>query len=153
MVMCFDMLNEQSPHIKFTRENPKDKWLPILNVLVHLSRGEYNNRWYRKPTNETHQFIAPLHIRLKLDRYRQEHDSHSQNGLFGDQQLTISVDHTHKIAVSNGYPNMRHSWNRSIRMLDAYRQRNGSDKIPFLLQYLSDELSSAIQTCLRKFNL
>uniref|UniRef100_A0A0K0DLY0 Reverse transcriptase domain-containing protein n=1 Tax=Angiostrongylus cantonensis TaxID=6313 RepID=A0A0K0DLY0_ANGCA len=32
MDKCFEMLNEQSEYIKFTREKPRKNWLSFLNV-------------------------------------------------------------------------------------------------------------------------
>uniref|UniRef100_A0A0K0DJ83 Reverse transcriptase domain-containing protein n=1 Tax=Angiostrongylus cantonensis TaxID=6313 RepID=A0A0K0DJ83_ANGCA len=37
MDKCFELLNEQSKYIKFTREKLKDDWLPFLNVQINLS--------------------------------------------------------------------------------------------------------------------
>ncbi|VDP11650.1 unnamed protein product [Heligmosomoides polygyrus] len=44
MDTCFDLLNRQSQHIKFTRERPMENWLAFLNVQVHLSDGIYRTR-------------------------------------------------------------------------------------------------------------
>ncbi|KAK6749016.1 hypothetical protein RB195_001558 [Necator americanus] len=33
---CFNLLNQQCPHIKFTRERPIDNWLAFLNVHIYL---------------------------------------------------------------------------------------------------------------------
>ncbi|VDM64210.1 unnamed protein product, partial [Angiostrongylus costaricensis] len=41
MDKCFELLNAQSEYIKFTREEPKEKWLPFLNVQIHLSENGY----------------------------------------------------------------------------------------------------------------
>uniref|UniRef100_A0A0K0DCA2 Reverse transcriptase domain-containing protein n=1 Tax=Angiostrongylus cantonensis TaxID=6313 RepID=A0A0K0DCA2_ANGCA len=35
MDKCFELLNEQSQYTKFTREKPKDDWLPFLNVQIN----------------------------------------------------------------------------------------------------------------------
>ncbi|EYC44211.1 hypothetical protein Y032_0468g2007 [Ancylostoma ceylanicum] len=52
MDMCFELLNNQSEHIKFTREKPKNDWLPFLNVQVHIRGGSRVTKWYRKPNNK-----------------------------------------------------------------------------------------------------
>ncbi|KAK6763468.1 hypothetical protein RB195_023968 [Necator americanus] len=33
---CFNLLNQQCPHIKFARERPIDNWLAFLNVHIYL---------------------------------------------------------------------------------------------------------------------
>uniref|UniRef100_A0A0K0D3B8 Reverse transcriptase domain-containing protein n=1 Tax=Angiostrongylus cantonensis TaxID=6313 RepID=A0A0K0D3B8_ANGCA len=37
----FELLNEQSEYIKFTREKPKENWLPFLKVQINLSQNGY----------------------------------------------------------------------------------------------------------------
>ncbi|VDO49664.1 unnamed protein product [Haemonchus placei] len=39
MDTCFEWLNSQADDIRFTREKPKDKWLPFLNMQIQLERG------------------------------------------------------------------------------------------------------------------
>ncbi|KAK6764062.1 hypothetical protein RB195_024404 [Necator americanus] len=36
---CFNLLKQQCPHIKFTRERPIDNWLAFLNVHIYLGYG------------------------------------------------------------------------------------------------------------------
>ncbi|VDM56067.1 unnamed protein product [Angiostrongylus costaricensis] len=38
---CFELLNTQSEYIEFTREKPKENWLPFLNVQISLSENGY----------------------------------------------------------------------------------------------------------------
>uniref|UniRef100_A0A0K0CYG0 Reverse transcriptase domain-containing protein n=1 Tax=Angiostrongylus cantonensis TaxID=6313 RepID=A0A0K0CYG0_ANGCA len=38
---CFELLNGQSEYIKFTREKPRENWLPFLNVQINLSENGY----------------------------------------------------------------------------------------------------------------
>ncbi|VDL72529.1 unnamed protein product [Nippostrongylus brasiliensis] len=45
---CFRIMNEQSQHIKLTREVPKNGWLPFLNTQVKASKGVFDVKWYRK---------------------------------------------------------------------------------------------------------
>ena len=52
MDKCFELLNEQSEYIKFTREKPKENWLPFLNVQINLSENGYITKWYRKPSSK-----------------------------------------------------------------------------------------------------
>uniref|UniRef100_A0A0K0D5C6 Reverse transcriptase domain-containing protein n=1 Tax=Angiostrongylus cantonensis TaxID=6313 RepID=A0A0K0D5C6_ANGCA len=50
---CFELLNEQSKYIKFTRWKPKENWLPFLNVQLNLpTSGVYMAKWCRTPTNK-----------------------------------------------------------------------------------------------------
>ncbi|VDM57054.1 unnamed protein product [Angiostrongylus costaricensis] len=46
MDKCFELLNAQSEYIKFTPEKPKEKWLPFLNLQIHLSENGYVTKWY-----------------------------------------------------------------------------------------------------------
>ncbi|VDM61187.1 unnamed protein product [Angiostrongylus costaricensis] len=52
MDKCFELLNEQSEYMKFTREKPKENWLPFLNFQINLSENSYNTKWYRKPSSK-----------------------------------------------------------------------------------------------------
>ena len=49
---CFKILNQQSQYIKFTREKPRDGWLPYLNAQVKLSDGIVRVKWYRKESSK-----------------------------------------------------------------------------------------------------
>ncbi|VDM55111.1 unnamed protein product [Angiostrongylus costaricensis] len=64
MDKCFELLNAESEYIKFTREKPKDKWLPFLNVQINRSENGYITKWYRKPSSKTPWFITPPLILL-----------------------------------------------------------------------------------------
>ncbi|XGW28254.1 hypothetical protein V3C99_008224, partial [Haemonchus contortus] len=44
MDTCYDLLNRQAENIKFTREKPKDDWLPFLNTQVKLEGGFYRTK-------------------------------------------------------------------------------------------------------------
>ncbi|KAK6735385.1 hypothetical protein RB195_018537 [Necator americanus] len=52
MDTCFELLNQQSPYIRFTREKPKENWLSFLNVEIQWSNGEWKTRWFRKPSSK-----------------------------------------------------------------------------------------------------
>ncbi|VDL75632.1 unnamed protein product [Nippostrongylus brasiliensis] len=45
MDTCFKILNEQSQHIRFTREQPTEGWLAFLNVQAQLSQMRFHTRW------------------------------------------------------------------------------------------------------------
>ncbi|KAK6737037.1 hypothetical protein RB195_019622 [Necator americanus] len=69
------------------------------------------------------------------------------------QEKTWSVNLTHKVAISNGYPagdgatrQARHPSRRS-NVVDS------PEKIPFCLPYISDDMSRAVRGCLRKAGL
>ncbi|EYC43981.1 hypothetical protein Y032_0475g2123 [Ancylostoma ceylanicum] len=49
---CFNILNQQSQHIKLTREKPKDGWLAYLNTQINLSKGSFKVKWYRKASSK-----------------------------------------------------------------------------------------------------
>ena len=70
MDKCFDLLNRQSEYIKFTREKPRDNWLPFLNVQINLNQGGYIRKWYRKPSNKN-----------ILVHYLSSHPSHTKRAL------------------------------------------------------------------------
>uniref|UniRef100_A0A7I4Z6D1 Reverse transcriptase domain-containing protein n=1 Tax=Haemonchus contortus TaxID=6289 RepID=A0A7I4Z6D1_HAECO len=44
MDTCYDLLNRQAGNIKFSREKPKDDWLPFLNTQVRLEGGFYRTK-------------------------------------------------------------------------------------------------------------
>ncbi|EYB85432.1 hypothetical protein Y032_0298g1756 [Ancylostoma ceylanicum] len=44
MDTCFNLLNQQFPHIQFTREKPRDNWLAFLNVQLARRDGENTGR-------------------------------------------------------------------------------------------------------------
>ena len=102
---CFDLLSHQSPHIKFTREKPVNNWLPFLNVEVHLSKGQYRTKWYRKPSNKN-----------ILVHYLSAHPSKTKKAVIGNmfraaknvssgtEERLTSLRLAQQVALSNGYP-------------------------------------------------
>ncbi|VDM61995.1 unnamed protein product [Angiostrongylus costaricensis] len=104
MDKCFELLNAQSEYIKFTREKPKEKWLPFLNVQIHLSENGYITKWYQKPSGKN-----------ILVHYLSSHPSHTKRTLIrnmfrtatnvcmGREQREESRNLARQIAISNGY--------------------------------------------------
>ncbi|VDM64534.1 unnamed protein product [Angiostrongylus costaricensis] len=46
---CFELLDTQSEYIKFTREKPKEDWLPFLHVQISLSENGYITKCLDEP--------------------------------------------------------------------------------------------------------
>ncbi|KAK6762864.1 hypothetical protein RB195_023533 [Necator americanus] len=105
---CFNLLNQQCLHIKFTRERPIDNWWAFLNVHIYL----------RVSSNS--------------------------------QEKAWSINVAHKGTISNGYP----AGNGATRQARHPSRRSnvvdGPGKIPFCLFYISDDMSKAARSCLRK---
>ncbi|EYB83018.1 hypothetical protein Y032_0345g3120 [Ancylostoma ceylanicum] len=153
MDICFNLLNQQFPHIKFTREKPIGNWLAFLNVQVHLSNGECKTRWYRKPSNKN-----------ILIHFLSAHPNKMKKSVIGNMYSTAarvsSDDHerdnslklARRIATSNGYPAKEHS---RITHLLRSRQRVGenTEKIAFCIPFISDEMSKEVRGCLRRAGL
>uniref|UniRef100_A0A0K0D9F9 Reverse transcriptase domain-containing protein n=1 Tax=Angiostrongylus cantonensis TaxID=6313 RepID=A0A0K0D9F9_ANGCA len=104
MDKCFELLNEQSEYIKFTREKPKESWLPFLNVQVNLSSSGNMTKWYLKPSNKN-----------ILIHFLSSHPSHTKRAIVRNMFRTAtsgctkkelreeSRDLTRQIAISIGY--------------------------------------------------
>ncbi|EYC42711.1 hypothetical protein Y032_0521g2875 [Ancylostoma ceylanicum] len=153
MDMCFELLNNQSEHIKFTREKPKNDWLPFLNVQVHIRGGSRVTKWYRKPNNKN----IIVHCR---SAHPQQMKRAVVKNMFrtaaevcsGEAERKESIALAKHIAASNGYK--VGGSNARSRRLQAPRSKSPKkDKIPFKLPFVSDEVSTAIRRCLRKVNL
>ncbi|EYC11772.1 hypothetical protein Y032_0049g1762 [Ancylostoma ceylanicum] len=151
MDTCFNLLNQQFPHIQFTREKPRDNWLAFLNVQVYLAHGEYKTRWYRKPSSKN-----------ILIHYLSAHPIKTKRSVIGNMYRTAvkltssteeriwSVNMAHEIAKSNGYPIRECSPRLAHR---RSRLTDGSEKIPFCLPFISDEVSNAVRRSLRQGGL
>ncbi|VDL75157.1 unnamed protein product [Nippostrongylus brasiliensis] len=59
---CFRILNQQSQHIKLTRETPSDGWLPYLNTQV--KNGYMRTSYHRRTT--TVERVQPFQDRVPL---------------------------------------------------------------------------------------
>ena len=106
---CFTILNQQSPHIKMTREKPTDNWLPFLNVQMQLSGGTFRTRWYRKPSSKnvlvhyTSAHPAQVKKSIVANMYRTAMNVSSDR-----QQRDYSLNLADHIAKSNGYKRRKH---------------------------------------------
>ena len=153
MDRCFELLNAQSEYIRFTREEPKNNWLPFLNVQIKLSEGGYITKWYRKPSNKN-----------ILVHCLSSHPSHTKRALVknmfrtatsvctGRNEKVESVKLAQEIAISNGYeilaPRDRFSGNH------VSRNDNLNDSmVPFILPFFSNEISFAIKRALKRAGL
>ena len=59
------VFKQQPATIRFTREKPKEDWLPFLNLQVQLNRGSYRTKWCRIAASKTFWFIFDLRIPSK----------------------------------------------------------------------------------------
>ncbi|KAK6763675.1 hypothetical protein RB195_024122 [Necator americanus] len=100
---CFNLPNQQCPHIKFTRERPIDNWLAFLDVNIYLRNEICKTKWYRKPSSKN-----------ILIHYLSAHPSKTKKSVIGNrtavrvsssrQEKTRPVNLAHKVGISNGYP-------------------------------------------------
>ncbi|EYC41153.1 hypothetical protein Y032_0580g254 [Ancylostoma ceylanicum] len=153
MDRLFELMNKQSEHIKLTRENPEQNWLPFLNVQVHISGGTFRTKWYRKPSNKNiivHSLSAhPTHTKRHIvgNMFRT-----AARVCSGNEEKGESLDLARTIAISNGYPpRERRGWQRCTQM--RKRNANTDNKVQFCMPFISDEVSRATRLCLRRANL
>ncbi|KAK6734614.1 hypothetical protein RB195_018044 [Necator americanus] len=154
MDSCFDLLNKQSQYIKFTREKPKDNWLPFLNVQVHLCRGNWKTKWYRKPS-----------CKNILIHYQSAHPWRTKKSVIENMFKTAatvsseaqgriaSINMANRIAQSNGYPAKVSHSNRSHATEQRCHRVEQATKIPFCLPFISDDMSNAVRASLRQAGL
>ena len=153
MDKCFELLNEQSEYIRFTREKPKENWLPFLNVQIKLSENGYVTKWYRKPSNKNiivHCLSShPSHTKRAIVKsmFRT-----ATNVCTGGEQKEESLALAREIAISNGY--------KAVASRDRFRGRtmppndlSSENKVPFILPFISNEITTAIKRCLRRAGL
>ncbi|EYC14340.1 hypothetical protein Y032_0041g481 [Ancylostoma ceylanicum] len=149
----FEIMNQQSEHIKLTRETPTQDWLPFLNVHIQISRGNLRTKWYRKPSNKN----IIVHC-------SSAHPARTKRAIIGNMFKTAvrvcsgseekreSLGLATAIAVSNGYvPRRPQGWQR------RYQTRRGNtniqNKVQFCMPFISDEVSRATRLCLRRAGL
>uniref|UniRef100_A0A7I4YQ85 Reverse transcriptase domain-containing protein n=1 Tax=Haemonchus contortus TaxID=6289 RepID=A0A7I4YQ85_HAECO len=155
MDICFDILNNRADQIKFTRERPRENWLPFLNIQIQLARGTVRTKWYRKPS-----------CKNILIHYRSAHPIRTKQSVISnmfrvaskvssDTDLkTESLDIARRIAVSNGYPNRCKGSQRGGHFPPRriYEQAP-VNKVTFCLPFISDEMSRAIRACVTRCDL
>ena len=152
----FQILNEQSEFIRLTREVPKEDWLPFLNVQVHLTRGVQSTKWYRKPSSMNilvHQSSAhPARVKRSIIRNMFQTATEVCSGI---EEREESIELARRIARSNGYltTEARDRRERRRRSGQLSETSRNSERIPFSIPYVSDELSAIVRKCLRKASL
>uniref|UniRef100_A0A7I4Y0P3 Reverse transcriptase domain-containing protein n=1 Tax=Haemonchus contortus TaxID=6289 RepID=A0A7I4Y0P3_HAECO len=155
MDICFDILNNRADQIKFTRESPRESWLPFLNIQIQLARGTVRTKWYRKPS-----------CKNILIHYRSAHPLRTKqsviNNMFrvaskvsSDTDLkTESLDIARRVALSNGYPHCRGGSQRGGHFPHRrIRERAPVNKVAFCLPFISEEMSRAIRSSLTRCDL
>ncbi|EYC21649.1 hypothetical protein Y032_0019g3941 [Ancylostoma ceylanicum] len=81
MDTCFNLLNQQFPHIQFTREKPRDNWLAFLNVQVYLAQGEYKTRCKNKKTLDEESPITRRRPPVRLLSFSVISDEEKENSI------------------------------------------------------------------------
>ena len=152
MDKCFDLLNRQSEYIKFTREKPRDNWLPFLNVQINLNQGGYITKWYRKPSNKN-----------ILVHYLSSHPSHTKRALIrnmfqtarnvctGRKEKEESITLARNIAIANGYESASRS--RFRGKAPIAKCWSSESRVTFNLPFISDKISIAAKQCLKRAGL
>ncbi|EYC07252.1 hypothetical protein Y032_0071g551 [Ancylostoma ceylanicum] len=151
MDKCFHLMNEQSEHIRLTRDKPINGWLPFLNVQVKMTKGVYWTKWYRKPSSKNilvHFLSAhPTHLKRAVVTNMFRTATKVCSGLAEKEESLVLA---RQIAASNGYESYISMSKRRREALARKRDPNTTDKIPFYLPFISDEVSTAIRQCLRR---
>ncbi|XGW23140.1 hypothetical protein V3C99_005411 [Haemonchus contortus] len=155
MDICFDILNKQADQIKFTRERPRENWLPFLNIQVQLSRGTVRTKWYRKPSCKN--ILIHCHsahpIRTKQSVIRNMFRIASRVSSDTDL-MTESLDLARKVARSNGYPGFHQDSQRGGHFTHRrLRPQASVNKAVLCLPFISEEMSRAIRACVTRCDL
>ncbi|EYC18662.1 hypothetical protein Y032_0026g1298 [Ancylostoma ceylanicum] len=154
MDACFDLLNNRSEHIKFTREKPRENWLAFLNIQVCLTNGDYRTRWYRKPSSKNILIHYLSAHPVKTKRSVIANMIHTARTVSSDNSLKAdSADMAFQIAQSNGYPLKNLPRPRCGRTRVNPAGLEGDKKVPFCLPFISDQFSKAIRACVRRSGL
>lgn len=150
---CFKVLNEQSQHIRLTREQPTEGWLAFLNVQVRLRQGSFETRWYRKPSSKN----IVVH-------FLSAHPSSMKRAVINNMVRTainVSSDNEHKAASREKAYNIAYANGYSIKCIPQYRRKRtsrvGSEtddtKIAFSIPFISDEFTRDIRKCVQQAGL
>ena len=146
----FNMLNHQSQYIKFTRETPREGWLPFLNTQIKISHGVYGVKWYRKNSSKNILVHAKsAHPRAVKDAVIRNMFKTAIKVCTGNEERDESRRLACKIALQNGYaPQHRPS---GFRRHGPNRDRE--NKLPLQLPFISDRVTAAIQQCIQRADL
>ena len=139
---CFRLLNQQSEHIRFTREKPDDDgWLPYLNAQFRLSDRSLAIKWYRKDSSKNILINArsahPSAVKRSVVRnmFKTALDMCT-----GSEEREQSRRLALNIARENGYA--LHTRQRRPRRINS---GDSSNKIPLCLPFISDQVSAEIR--------
>ena len=147
---CFRLLNQQSEHIRFTRETPTDGWLPYLNAQFKLSGRTAKIKWYRKESAKNILINA-----------RSAHPSAVKGSILrnmfrtatrmctGSEEREQSRKLAQNIARENGYAVLR--WRSRLHNTRSDVECN--NKIPLCLPFISDEVSAVIRRSIHRADL
>ncbi|KAK6732228.1 hypothetical protein RB195_016547 [Necator americanus] len=153
MDTCFELLNQQSPYIRFTREKPKENWLSFLNVEIQWSNGEWKTRWFRKPSSKNILVHCLSAHPWKTKKSVVKNMFRTAVRVTSDVQERIdAINLAQRIANSNGYIG-NVARRPDLGAQQEYATRVESNKINFCLPFITDDLSKAIRASLVKCGL
>ncbi|EYC07940.1 hypothetical protein Y032_0068g213 [Ancylostoma ceylanicum] len=142
MDKCFELMNEQSEHIKLTRDTPRNDWLPFLNAQINIAHGICRTKWYRKPSNKNilvHFLSAhPAHAKKAIVTNMFRTATRVCSGL---EEKEESLAFAQRVAAMNGYTNQIPRSKRHKGVVRQSRESTHADKIPFCLPFISDEVA------------
>ena len=143
---CFRILNEQSQYITFTRERPRNGWLPYLNTQLMHSHGTLHVKWYRKESSKNiilHASSAhPAAVKRAIIRNMYKTAASVCTGACERQE---SLRLAKEIVISNGYSVHSRRIARRPKMNENGETRT---KIPLSLPFISDRVSDAVRQSL-----
>uniref|UniRef100_A0A7I4Y5W9 Reverse transcriptase domain-containing protein n=1 Tax=Haemonchus contortus TaxID=6289 RepID=A0A7I4Y5W9_HAECO len=150
---CYDLLNEQSQNINFTREKPVEDWLPFFNIQVQVRRGIARTKWYHKPSCKNIIVHSQSAHPIKTKQAVVNNMFRVANKVSSDAELKKESLHlAQSIASLNGYP-CSGSIRRRYFPTPAVRERAQSDKAAFCLPFISEEVSRSIRSIVRRCGL
>ncbi|EYB97997.1 hypothetical protein Y032_0135g1939 [Ancylostoma ceylanicum] len=148
---CFNILNQQSQYIRFTRESPSNGWLAYLNTQINLSNNCIRVKWYRKAASKNILLHATSAHPSSVKRAVIRNMLRTANQVSSDdherkESLRLAIN----IAEENGY-SMGHR--RVKRHGSSNGLRTNNKKIPLTLPFISDDVSTEIRRCLARAQL
>ena len=151
MDACFRLLNQQSQYISFTREKPRDGWLPFLNTQLMVANDMVRIKWYRKESCKNiilHARSAhPSAVKHAIVRNMFKTAANVSSGVVERQE---SLKMAKQIAVANGYSLQP---NRSRKRKTVNASNGNNTKIPLCLPFISDRISFTVKRCIRQAQL
>ena len=147
---CFRILNQQSEYIRFTREKPKDGWLPFLNTQFKLTGCLVKVKWYRKDSSKNIILNArsahPSAVKRAILRNMFRTATQMCTGVEErEQSRQLAVN----IARENGYT-LQH---RQSRLHNSSSNMERSNKIALCLPFISDHVSAVVRRSIRRAQL